>query len=366
MTTTPKRGIGQAGITLIELTIAAFIAGMLSLVMSTMIKSYTRATKVSEERMKSVGESLLGTRAIWHDVRQAGISFNMLNDLDGDEAGRKFYDYLPDSPCVKVASDPGKCKRTFTVSSTNNKGFVMAMTADGLMAPTPIMPASFYTQTAGATPSTPSTIEMEPEDLTDALDAVDVVGKADATKKMSNAGTLLRFYSPFFQRPVVGGSPNMSEAPRMLSFVGIAASKGVNPLPAAAMTELGIGVQRRADMAPSMSGSAVDNIDTFFKALPPVGGLSAFAMVVPVKFVRYQIRTITHEGLPKPALFRDVHNGTAFSTTTTDGSRMISMPVLSLTFTRDDITVPSIRPTISIDRRSYRQIMNIKDTPTSP
>jgi len=354
-TTRQKRGLGQAGITLIELTIAAAIAGMLALVMSTMLTTYNRSMKVAEEKAKAAGEGLLGTRALWHDVRQAGISFNLLNEIKDDSGTRNFYDFLPDAPCAS------NCSRTLTLTEANAKMFVMAMTSDGLSAPTPLAPGhpskGFYDQPAPVAPATTGTITFNATKFKTEVNAADTVGAATPGKKMWKAGRILRFYSPFYQRPIPNSAPfmpNMSATPGLLSFIGVVnpAETAVSPLTAAVATEMGIGTQRRSDMLSSDPDSVIDNVDEFFRFLPPVGGTGAFGLVVPIDIVRYQIRNMTYEGKQMPCLVRERHNGTAFAS-----ARVIAAPVESLVLFRETITVPSIKPSLKIAKKAYRDIM---------
>jgi len=353
-TTRQKRGLGQAGITLIELTIAAAIAGMLALVMGTMLKTYNRSMKVAEEKAKAAGEGLLGTRALWHDVRQAGISFNLLNEIKDDSGTRNFYDFLPDAPCAS------NCSRTLTLTQANAKSFVMAMTADGLSAPTPLAPGhpskGFYDQPLPVAPATTGAITFNATKFRTEVTAADPFGTSPV-RKMWKAGRILRFYSPFYQRPIPNTAPfmpNMSATPGLLSFIGIVnpAETAISPLTTAVATEMGIGTQRRPDMLSSDSDSVIDSVDEFFRFLPPVGGTGAFGLVVPIDIVRYQIRDMPFEGKQMPCLVRERHNGTAFAS-----ARVIAAPVESLVLFRDTITVPSIKPSLKIARKAYRDIM---------
>lgn len=366
MTTTQmKRGVGQAGITLIELTIAAFIAGMLSLVMSTMIKSYTRATKVGEEKLKAVGEGLLGTRALWQDVRQAGISFNMINGLM-DDNGKPFYDFLPDGPCAPTVADPNRCRRTLTLDKDHpTREFILAMTVDGLMAPTPVAPGlpfksdgtgGFYNQPPPANNTVAGTITFDGTAFKNTMLFVD-----KHPVKMWKPNSIVRFYSPFFQRYVApGGMPVMTDVPRMLSYIGFVTSDMKDAtITAAQLDSLKIGAQRRPDMSSTDPNGPLTSVDKFFRSLPPVGGTGAFGLVVPITFVRYALREITLDGQTKLALMRDKHDGNGFTTTTAAGSRMIAFPVKSLTLNREDITVPAIRPAMVIDKRTYRELMQL-------
>src|SRR5205807_1124923 len=88
----------RSGVTLLETIVVVSIGTMLTLAVSSLIKAVSRSKSRIEDRLVGMSDEFVGNRQIWFDLRQAGVSFNFLNQ-DGAACPPTigdFYDYLPD------------------------------------------------------------------------------------------------------------------------------------------------------------------------------------------------------------------------------------------------------------------------------
>ena len=330
----------RSGVTLVELLIAAMIGSMTTLLVAGLLQHFMKSGKVLEERLAAAGEDMLGNKALWFDLRRSGMSFNFLNG-QMDDSGRPFYDFLPDWTCAT------NCSRRVTL--TRGQGsFVIALSVGGMAPPTPITPLTFYDMAAAPNFATHGTVTFNPTNFNATMAAIDPVTIPE--KKMLTNGKLLRFYSPFYQRThSFSGALDMTVPPRMLSFAGLVQGGNVVPFGLAE-----IGPQVRPDL-----GTAVTSVDKFFRFLPPVAGTGAFGLVVPFDLCKYSIKEKVIEGRNTGMweLVRETFNGVEFG-----HGRVIASPVKTLTFLRKTISVPSIQPSLEIEKKEYRKIMNIKES----
>lgn len=352
--------IREAGFTIFEVLIAAAIGGTLTIVIATMLKFTSRTSNVIIEKTKAATGELLGQMALTYDIDRSGISFNFLNAVT-DDGGNPFYDYLPDFTCTS------NCSRTLTLTKGVGS-FIAGINPGGLAPPTPISPnAGFYLQTppGPANLAGQGTITFDAPSLVATIGGVDP-NNADANRRMLKVGRLLRFYSAFYQRPLTANlTPDMGQAPRMLSILTAVGGTAAAPTLSLASIDVNgdaiddvVGPPVRPD-----TGTAVTSIDLFFRFLPPIGGTGAFALVVPLDLVRYRLRARLFKGKCSAELIRETFNGANFGGA--GNERFIAGPVTRVTFFRPNISVPSIQPTIVIDKdyKDYRDLMGIERIP---
>lgn len=368
------RGKGEKGITLLELLIGVTVSGIVIGAATLAFQQLQEGQKQLSEDLSAIGLEAIGNRQLWADARRAGVSFNLMNltaddesalGKDGDPTARggNFFAFLPDYNCT---AEP--CARKFSLK-TEAQSFVMAVTRGGLSAPASVTAGLAYDVAKAASPicvggkgincvggwNIPD-VALNWNKLMDQLAAKDdpAAGPADSLVRKHQ---VLWFYSPVTARTTTGSSPpNMNEPPKRMSFVGKVAADGLS------IEQVTIPGFLETLKRPG-TNQDIDTIDKFFRWLPPVGGAQAFALVVPVTFLRYRLRegeTIRRknddgviESHKVMALVREVYNPESKAADKFEGARPIVAPVASVDFFRPSISSASIKARINLDRQRH-------------
>lgn len=337
-----RRLRSQSGFTMVEVLIASAIAVILALGLAGMyLQLSMTAERMAEDLERASGE-LVGTRQIWIDVRDAGLSLNTLTVEADAPAGANFFDTLPDVLCTGGAAG---CRRTFTLDFAGAaldppKAIPLLLQAKMVLAPsTPIRPPLVYD--FGNVPPLPNATVNGTVAFSEAKFKTVITG-LDPNNGTALAwwkdGRVLQLYSPVQMRPNPGlAIANMQVPPRVVSFVGQINGNRLERVPAAELPVTGTS---------PLNGQPITNVDEFFRNLPPVGGANAFAMIRPAMIVRYKLERVCMNGFYTGQLVREVYDSAAGGF---GSCRVVTRGVSRLVFSRATIDEPAIETDLFMD-----------------
>lgn len=248
------------GLSMIELVVASMLFGILTLGFASFMKFSFKSQAVLSEQMDQIASDALGYRLIHNDLMQAGPSFEVMTKSVG---GVNFFEYNPESTCTD-------CSRTVILRATpeGDEAQSIDFLIEELKASagfSPLNPLSFYD------PMVPNEISGNININRNTLK--NVLSNLRSDTDLSEHGRLLLFYTP--------GRYGGGRMPSLVARVKVEGGTWSLVVP----PELGI--QRHPGSGLELTGASADDI--FFRNMPPVGGNGQFALVKPLKLVRYMM-----------------------------------------------------------------------------
>ncbi|MCB0417539.1 MAG: hypothetical protein H6617_08840 [Bdellovibrionaceae bacterium] len=338
----------ESGISLIEVLLVTTLGAFIFLAVGELMVFLKKGLLVTDGNFRALQTEMVGSRALWFDITNSGVGFNVLGF--NDENGRGFWDYLKDQPCPETLD---ACRRRITLTPQNGASFVL-MKEDSKESPSQaIQVARFYDQTEPAPGSftAAGTVTLNETRMKDIL-ATKSATTWSPNGTLREPFALIQFYSVSLERQMpAAGLPNFNEAPRAHSYMGYwdggDTFQSITTLPGAPIS----------DQRHPVTDNQITSLDNFFRTMPPQGGDALFTMVRRVSFVRYSVEALEYEGYQTGRLMRSTFDPAAGGWSQ---PQTVAVPICGIELARRSINMPSVRPTVYEDKSTLNRRVTSK------